>query len=155
MKRVAALVMLFPALVGTGPGRVIDGDTLELHDGERLRIWGIDAPEGSQVCHREGRPWRCGDDAAKALQALVDGRKLTCDAHFRDLGDGAVVAVCWAGGLDVGAEMVRRGWALDVPRHSGGEYADEQLEAESARRGLWAGNSVPPWAWRHGQSKFK
>jgi endonuclease YncB( thermonuclease family) len=47
-------------------------------------------------------------------------------------------------GQDVGAVMVRQGWALDYERYSGGAYAAEQLEAEQAQRGLWSGSFVPP-----------
>ena len=31
---------------------VIDGDTLEIH-GTRIRLWGIDAPESSQLCRND------------------------------------------------------------------------------------------------------
>ena len=63
---------------------VRDGDTLELADGKRVRLWGIDAVEGSQLCRRDGRPWRCGDDATAALRRLIDGRTLACDARDVD-----------------------------------------------------------------------
>jgi endonuclease YncB( thermonuclease family) len=32
----------------TGQASIIDGDTLEIH-GTRIRIWGIDAPESTQL----------------------------------------------------------------------------------------------------------
>ena len=35
-----------------GRASVIDGDTLEIH-GTRIRLWGIDAPESSQLCRSE------------------------------------------------------------------------------------------------------
>jgi endonuclease YncB( thermonuclease family) len=35
-----------------GQASVIDGDTLEIH-GMRIRLWGIDAPESSQLCRGE------------------------------------------------------------------------------------------------------
>jgi endonuclease YncB( thermonuclease family) len=33
----------------TGQASIIDGDTLEIH-GAWIRLWGIDAPESSQLC---------------------------------------------------------------------------------------------------------
>jgi endonuclease YncB( thermonuclease family) len=126
---------------------VIDGDTLELSTGERIRLWGIDAPEGDQICQRNGRPWRCGDDATAALEALVNGRALKCEARDVDR-YGRTVATCTVAGQDVGAAMVLQGWALDYERFSGGAYADEQLEAEQAQRGLWSGSFMQPWEWR-------
>jgi endonuclease YncB( thermonuclease family) len=57
------------------------------------------------------------------------------------------VATCSVG-QDIGAEMVRQGWALDYERFSDGRYAAQQLEAEQAERGLWSGSFIPPWEWR-------
>jgi endonuclease YncB( thermonuclease family) len=125
------------------------GDTLDL-DGERIRLWGIDAVEGDQVCQRNGRPWRCGDDATAALEALVDGHEITCTERDIDR-YGRTVATCSVAGQDIGSAMVRQGWALDYNRYSGGAYAAEQLEAEQAQRGLWSGSFVPPWQWRQAQ----
>jgi endonuclease YncB( thermonuclease family) len=36
-----------------GQASVIDGDTLDIH-GTRIRLWGLDAPESSQLCR--GQP---------------------------------------------------------------------------------------------------
>jgi len=33
----------------SGQASIIGGDTLEIH-GTRIRLWGIDAPESSQLC---------------------------------------------------------------------------------------------------------
>jgi endonuclease YncB( thermonuclease family) len=145
VRRLAVLLGL-PVVMGAGPAQVIDGDTLDLA-GERIRLWGIDALEGDQVCQRNGQPWQCGDIAARALETLVHDREITCTETDRDR-YGRAVARCTVAGEDVGAAMVRSGWALDYERYSGGAYAAEQLEAEQAQRGLWSGSFVSPWEWR-------
>jgi endonuclease YncB( thermonuclease family) len=50
-----------------GQASVIDGDTLEIH-GTRIRLWGVDAPESSQLCRGEDSlQYRCGTKAANDL----------------------------------------------------------------------------------------
>ena len=47
---------------------MIDGDTIDIH-GERIRLFGIDAPESRQTCTDAARDttYRCGQRAAEAL----------------------------------------------------------------------------------------
>ena len=60
----------------TGQASVIDGDTLEIH-GTRIRLWGIDAPESSQLCRGEDSlQYRCGAQAANDLDAYIAGRPI-------------------------------------------------------------------------------
>lgn len=124
---------------------VVDGDTLVL-GGERVRLWGIDAPEDGQPCERDGKLYDCGASAQAALLELVAGRDLWCEARDRDR-YGRTVAVCRIGALDgpdVGAELVRAGWAIDYRRYSKGRYAREEASARRAGRGLWEGRFVSP-----------
>jgi endonuclease YncB( thermonuclease family) len=70
------VVRVSPALTHervAGIASVIDGDTL-LVGGTRVRLDGIDAPEGRQICKKSHRPWSCGQAARVALERLVAGR---------------------------------------------------------------------------------
>jgi endonuclease YncB( thermonuclease family) len=122
--------------------RVHDGDTLTL-DGSKVRLWGIDAPELKQKCGGTA----CGVVARDALQALVQGKVVTCAQKDRDRYQ-RVVASCQVGGADLGEAMVRSGNALDYPRYSRGRYRQAERDAEIRRAGMWAGRFVPPWEWR-------
>jgi endonuclease YncB( thermonuclease family) len=66
------------ALAGDLAGRasIVGGDTLEIH-GARIRLWGIDAPESSQLCRGDdSKPYRCGAKAANDLDAFVAERPI-------------------------------------------------------------------------------
>jgi endonuclease YncB( thermonuclease family) len=136
----------------SGAARIIDGDSLEIA-GARIRIFGIDAPEGRQQCRdAHGAEYACGRDAARALGRIIGGRSVTCtpvthDQYERD------VATCDAGGRDLGEQMVRAGYARDYARHSRGRYASAEREAREARRGIWAGSFEDPAAWRKREMK--
>jgi endonuclease YncB( thermonuclease family) len=133
--------------VATGRVSVVDGDTLELH-GLRIRLAAIDAPEARQTCELSGKAWPCGRRAAFALADLVGTRSVTCRWRERDRFR-RPVARCETGGMDLGGWLVEQGWALAYRRY-GTVYVAQEDRARAARRGLWAGRFVPPWALRHG-----
>ena len=91
---------------------IVDGDTLKL-DGQRYRLWGIDAPE-------KGEPG--GSAATRALQAIIDGQALDCDVLDVDRYDRPVVICELPDGRDPSCEMVAQGHATDWPRYSNGHY---------------------------------
>jgi endonuclease YncB( thermonuclease family) len=128
-----------------GKARTIDGDTIDVA-GVRVRLWGVDAPESKQFCEAGNRRYACGTDATSALARLIGDQTLTCRERGRDRWQ-RVIAVCLAGGKDLGKEMVRIGWALAFIRYSS-DYVTEEREAQRDRLGLWAGSFVPPWDWR-------
>ena len=150
----ALLLLATPAAAEqlAGTAHVVDGDTLDVA-GQRVRLIGIDAPEGRQVCQRDGRPWRCGDDAKDTLESLVATRAVTCDVKGHDRYRRALAA-CAAGGVDVAREMVSLGMAVAYyPARGvrGPAYDDEEAEAEAAQRGLWGAAFVRPDEWRRGE----
>jgi endonuclease YncB( thermonuclease family) len=140
---VAALAFMFerraPEIVGAV--RVIDGDSIVVA-GTEIRIFGIDAPEYRQACFRGGRPWRCGIAATDMMRSLVAGREIRCRAREQDR-YGRTVAICYAGGLDLGAAMVKAGHAVAY-----GSYEADERDARDARRGIWSSSFERPAVWR-------
>lgn len=131
-----------PGTVITGKVReVIDAGTLEV-GGQRLRLYGLDAPAAGATCKAAGQYWTCGRDATFALAYETAEHWLTCEVRGRG-DDGTALAVCHAGPHDLGARTVRQGWALADPGATPG-YAAEEAAARAAQAGLWRGGFEPP-----------
>lgn len=130
----------------TGVAHVIDGDTLDLN-GTRIRLEGIDAPEAGQTCKRRWIGWwACGAAATAALNGLAAGRALACETRGHDK-YGRVLGVCFAGGLDINAQMVRTGHAWAFVKYST-SYVKEEAAAKAEGVGIWQGESMPAWEYR-------
>ena len=134
---------LAAALTCTAPD-VHDGDTLRCA-GQRVRLWGVDAPEtsGSPRC-RYDRGWACGEamrwaDAAGARLRVLTRGQVTCTPVDQDR-FGRIVARCEAGGLDLGGELVREGLARDYTRFSRGRYLPQETRARREHVGMWKGD---------------
>ena len=132
-----------------GQTRVIDGDTLVITD-ERIRLWGIDAPEMGQPCEADGQTYDAGARAAEGLSAIIGGQDVRCDVRNRDRW-GRAVAACAVRGRDIGRSLVATGLARDYARYSSGHYADAESAARSQSLGIWAGPCDAPWEWRRGR----
>ncbi|WP_311966815.1 thermonuclease family protein [Bradyrhizobium australiense] len=116
-----------PCAAIDGQASIVNGDTLEFH-GTRIRLWGIDAPESSQLCRGEDSlPYRCGANAANELDAFIAGRAVSCEAVGRDV-YGRTVATCSVEAIDLGAWLVRNGLALDWPKYSKGQYEEHSVK---------------------------
>ena len=143
MSKVLAILALLLSLSGpvfadvVGKPRVINGDTIEI-GGERIRLFGIDAPEAHQTCMADGKEWACGQEAIFALAFEMAEHWVTCKGDTRDE-NGLLVAVCYVGPYDLNARIVRGGWAL-ASRRDSMDYVAEESEARTAMRGLWRGN---------------
>jgi nuclease-like protein len=101
-----------------GQASVIDGDTLQIH-GTRIRLWGIDAPESSQLCRDDdSKVYRSEAQAANDLDAFIARRPVNCEPLNLNR-NGRTVARCEVVGVDLAAWLVRGGLALDcrsIPR---------------------------------------
>ena len=118
--------------------KVIDGDTIELVDGRRVRYIGINTPERDQPYYNE---------ASEANRQLVEGLRVGLETDQDSFDQyGRTLAYVWANGKMVNLEVVRQGYAniFTVPPNV--KYEMEFLAAErqarAAKRGLWAGADV-------------
>lgn len=153
-KRLLLALVLVPGIAAAetiaGAADVRDADTMVVA-GERVRLIGIDAPEGNQTCTAAGRQWRCGDEATAAVRRMVEGRRVSCEVYGRDRW-GRALAECFHGGSSLNAAIVRAGWALAwYPSRGailGPRFDAAQAEASAARAGIWRGEFVEPWVWR-------
>jgi endonuclease YncB( thermonuclease family) len=133
-----------------GQPEVVDADTFRL-SGTKVRLWGVDAPESGQAClGAAGSRYLCGSKAALALADWIGRRRMSCQQRDTDRYGRSVVS-CTVAGEDVAGWLARQGWARDYTRYSRGAYAYQESQAREARRGIWQGEHVAPWAWRGGE----
>lgn len=125
----------------SGYAYVIDGDTLRIGE-ERIRLFGIDAPERDQRCG----PAACGELARGHLQMIVLGRTVRCQGDDRDRYR-RLIATCRVQGRDIGSRMVAEGWAMAYVRYSR-RYLAAETRARRDRLGMWQWEVQSPEAWR-------
>jgi micrococcal nuclease len=127
--------------------RVIDGDTVVVEGGERIRSLLIDAPEitgGSHECY--------GEEARQLKADLVLGREveLAYDEECRDR-FGRLLAYLVVEGRDVSELLVERGFACVLHIPPNGRDRVEHFRALEARardeqRGMWGACMEVPCA---------
>lgn len=152
-----AALFLASSLVLAGSGRVeapsaeaaewaavehaIDGDTVRLSDGRRVRLIGINTPEYE--------PWRShaepyGKEAAQYASSLLDGTRVRLE-YDRDRTDryGRTLAYLYLpDGRSVNHMLVEEGYAKAIYVAPNGRYyrtlKAAERSARSRRKGLWA-----------------
>ena len=137
-----------PAGLDTTVERVVDGDTLVVRGGHRVRLIGVDTPETKDP----RKPVQCfGEQASAYVSSLLregEGVRLVGDVEERDV-YGRTLAYVYrlADGLFVNAALVREGYAhvLTIPPNVA--HSDEFLtlarDARERGRGLWSSCPVP------------
>ncbi len=149
VRQVARLVNQFSGTPNTSPSteewqivkRAIDGDTIELESGEKVRYIGVNAPESV----KPNWPVECfGHEASAYDKQLVEGKRvrLTKDVSDRDKYGRLLRFVYLEDGTFVNDQLVREGYAFvstfppDVAKAD--EFKQAQAEARTAQRGLWS-----------------
>ncbi|MEZ4403315.1 MAG: thermonuclease family protein [Kofleriaceae bacterium] len=124
--------------------RVIDGDTIDLASGERVRYLLIDTPEstnGATDCY--------GVNAAQANHDLVLGKTVDLvydDAQCTDR-FGRLLAYVSVDGVEVNSLLVERGYACFLYIPPAGtdrelEFENLELAARTSGRGMWSACAV-------------
>jgi endonuclease YncB( thermonuclease family) len=115
---------------GTRVVRVVDGDTVDLRDGRRVRLLGIDAPEIGRCMAME---------ASQRLATLTQGKHLKLRHAFSDE-YGRTLADVFVGDTFINEILVKEGLARF--RHAGNEYDGvllrEYTSAETGKLGIFS-----------------
>lgn len=109
-------------------------------DGRTIKLYGVHIPPTAETCRTNERPVRCSSRAALALEFKISGF-VSCAPRER-LEDGSLTAVCSADGVDLGAYLLQRGWALALP-DAPFEYTALERIARAHGVGVW-GIAVEP-----------
>jgi endonuclease YncB( thermonuclease family) len=121
--------------------RVVDGDTIELESGEKVRYIGINTPESVKV----NSPVECfGKEANEKNKALVEGKivRLEKDVSEKDKYGRLLRFVYLEDGIFVNDVLVREGYARVSTFPPDVRFAEQfklaEREARDNKRGLWA-----------------
>jgi len=120
--------------------RVLDGDTVHLADGTKVRLIGLNAPE---VAHRGDPAEPGGPRARRFLRGFLEGRRvrLTVGPEATDQYDRTLAHVATADGTSVNALLLRKGHAhatIHPPNtERAAAYFAAEAQAREAGRGIW------------------
>ncbi len=119
--------------------RVVDGDTIEIDTGQKVRYIGMNTPETVAP----NRPVECyGHEASARNKALVEGKMVTLEKDVSDKDTyGRLLRYVWIGDTMINEVLVREGYAQVATYPPDVKYKDRfiaiQREAMAAERGLW------------------
>ena len=144
-----ALGFLLAGVLNTGAQelvrvkQVVDGDTIILESGERLRLLGLNTPE---VNHPKKPVEPFGKEAADFTRRMVEGKlvRLEFDPHVskKDKYSRIFAYVFLQDGTFLNAEIIRLGYGFVIisnpPLKYEFEFVQLELNARKDRMGLWA-----------------
>lgn len=113
---------------------VVDGDTILLENGTKVRYIGLNTPERDRPFYEE---------AKEANRKLVEGREVRLELDAVEIDQyGRTLAYVFVGDTFVNLELLRQGYAnaYTVPPNVKyeGLFREAEREAREAGRGLWA-----------------
>lgn len=120
--------------------RVIDGDTIELENGDRVRYIGINCPESDE---------ELGNIATEINRGLVLGKEVTLEKDVSDTDRyGRILAYVYVDDLFINAYLVENGYAQVATYPPDVKYTDHfldlQQKAVEEGNGFWAETEEEP-----------
>ncbi|MBU0708178.1 thermonuclease family protein [Patescibacteria group bacterium] len=125
--------------------RVIDGDTIELEDGRKVRYIGIDTPE---TVHPD-KPVECyGQEASNKNKELVHNKEIEMEKDVSEVDKySRLLRYIWVGNVFVNDYLVRQGYANSSTYPPDVKYQEQfneaEREARENNRGLWGPVCAP------------
>lgn len=124
--------------------RVIDGDTVEIEGGKKVRYIGINTPETVDP----QKPVQCyGKEATEENKRLVDGTMIRLEKDVSDVDQyGRLLRYVYEGDIFINDVLVRQGFARvstfppDIKNQQ--QFLQAEQEARDNNRGLWSGCPV-------------
>lgn len=122
--------------------QVIDGDTIQLENGEVVSLIGVDAPE---IKHASKAGAEMGREAAAFVRKLVEGKRVRLEfdpanPNHKDSRKRTLAYVFFEDGTLLNAEIIKHGYGFIFPgfvHKYQNEFRDLQREARESKRGLW------------------
>lgn len=121
--------------------KVIDGDTIRVKNGGKVRLLGINAPE---LAHRERHGQPLGVEAHQRLSELLSGKRiyLQFEQRRRDRFGRLLAHVTREDGTQINETLLREGFAralfLQPNMQNLQRYYGIEAEAQRENRGLWS-----------------
>ena len=131
-----------------GAAVIISGDTIDVQ-GRRVRLYGVTAPGGDQLCVGARAQWRCGIVARLKLEQRIGSSPVICREQGVD-GHGRILGRCRVDdghGMELNRWLVTSGWALASADH-GQTYKAAEAQAVRSGAGLWRDGFEPSNDWR-------
>jgi micrococcal nuclease len=113
---------------------VVDGDTLTIEGGSRVRLLGIDTRERGEPCYQEAKDF---------LKELVEMKEIGLEADAEDKDRyGRLLRHVWLNGTHINLEIMKQGLAVALVIEPNVKYREKIAAAEKeARQGgvgcLW------------------
>ena len=125
---------------------VVDGDTIVLVGGTKIRLLLVDTPEitqGHNDCYgNEAKAFTVSQVAGKTLELSYD--EASCTDRY-----GRTLAYVKTDGVELNTELAKRGFACLLYIKPGGqarqeEFATYEAEAKTNRTGMWGACTLIP-----------